>query len=94
MTFAGNLWLTSWGYKAELPVDDDKMMKLGRDAAAAIKAASGRVYKVGAAGKIFYPAGKPVRWIQSALYFTQVQGSEANPNIYFQVLSLSLRVIT
>ena len=23
----GNLWLTSWGYKAELPVDDAKLSR-------------------------------------------------------------------
>lgn len=53
----GSMWLTSWGYKAELPVDDDKMMRLGNAAAEAIEAVNGRKYKVGAAGKIFYPAG-------------------------------------
>ena len=34
------------------------MTSLGDKAAKAIKKATGRDYKVGAAGKIFYPAGK------------------------------------
>lgn len=53
----GQLWLTSWGYKSQLPVDNDKMVRLGQKAAEAIKASSGREYTVGAAGLIFYPAG-------------------------------------
>ena len=35
--FAGQYWLTSWGYKTELPVDNEKLVKLGREAADAIK---------------------------------------------------------
>ena len=53
----GQLWLTSWGYKAQLPVDNNKMIDLGEKAAEAIEKVNGRKYKVGAAGKIFYPAG-------------------------------------
>lgn len=54
----GNLWLTSWGYKKVLPVDNDKMITLGNEAAKAMERVNGRVYKVGAAGVIFYPAGE------------------------------------
>ena len=39
-------------------MDDAKMMSLGEGAAEAIRETTGRKYKVGAAGKIFYPAGK------------------------------------
>ena len=35
--FSGQYWLTSWGYKTELPVDNEKLVKLGREAADAIK---------------------------------------------------------
>ena len=58
MFFSGQLWLTSFGWTAQLPVDDAKMMSLGEGAAEAIRETTGRKYKVGAAGKIFYPAGK------------------------------------
>ena len=52
------MWLTSWGYKTELPVDDAKMMKLGNDAVSRMKSVNGRTYSVGSAGATFYPAGK------------------------------------
>lgn len=54
----GSRWLTAWGYKTQLPVDNGKMVKLGRDAAAAIKKVNkDRNYLVGSAGATFYPAG-------------------------------------
>ena len=55
---SGNLWLTPWGYKKQLPLDDDKMMKLANAAKERLEAVNGRKYKAGAAGAIFYPAGK------------------------------------
>ncbi|TRY63124.1 hypothetical protein TCAL_04005 [Tigriopus californicus] len=54
---AGQYWLTSWGYKTQLPVDNDKMVSLGKKAADAIFRTSGRRYKVGSAGALLYPAG-------------------------------------
>jgi len=54
----GQYWLTSWGYKTELPVDNTKLVKLGREAADAIKRVTpSRRYTVGSAGAIFYIAG-------------------------------------
>jgi len=54
----GQYWLTSWGYKTELPVDNEKLVKLGREAADAIQTITpGRRYTVGSAGAIFYVAG-------------------------------------
>eukprot|EP00095_Tigriopus_kingsejongensis_P000349 maker-scaffold1125_size61249-snap-gene-0.11 protein:Tk00349 transcript:maker-scaffold1125_size61249-snap-gene-0.11-mRNA-1 annotation:"carboxypeptidase b" len=53
----GQLWLTSWGYKSQLPVDNDKMVDLGNRAVKAMETINGRKYKVGAAGSVFYVAG-------------------------------------
>ena len=54
----GQYWLTSWGYKTELPVDNEKLVKVGREACDAIKCVtSSRSYTVGSAGAIFYIAG-------------------------------------
>ena len=54
----GQYWLTSWGYKTELPVDNEKLVKLGRDASDAVKTVTpSRQYTVGSAGAIFYIAG-------------------------------------
>ena len=54
----GQAWLTSWGYKTQLPVDHEKLVKLGREAADAIKCVtSSRSYRVGSGGAIFYVAG-------------------------------------
>ncbi len=60
---AGNMWLTSWGYKSELPVDNNKLVSMGEAAVSAIKEVNGREYTVGAAGKIFYPAGKCMNFV-------------------------------
>ena len=46
-----------WGYKSSLPVDNEKMVTLGNDAVAAIKAVNGRDYEVGPAGVVFPVAG-------------------------------------
>ena len=54
----GQYWLTSWGYKTELPVDNEKLVKVGREACDAIKCVTpSRSYTVGSAGAIFYIAG-------------------------------------
>jgi len=54
----GQYWLTSWGYKTQLPVDNAKLVKLGRDASDALKTITpDREYTVGSAGAIFYIAG-------------------------------------
>ena len=50
--------MTSWGYKTELPVDNEKLVKLGREAVDAVqKVTPSRSYTVGSAGAIFYIAG-------------------------------------
>ena len=54
----GQYWLTSWGYKTQLPVDNEKLVKVGREACDAIKCVTpSRSYTVGSAGAIFYIAG-------------------------------------
>ena len=54
----GQYWLTSWGYKTDLPVDNSKLVKVGREACDAIKCVTpSRSYTVGSAGAIFYIAG-------------------------------------
>ena len=58
MKLLGQYWLTSWGYKTQLPVDNAKLVKLGRDASDALKTITpDREYTVGSAGAIFYIAG-------------------------------------
>ena len=47
----------SWGYKSELAVDNEKLAKLGNEAAEAIKAVNGREYEVETAAGM-YPAGE------------------------------------
>ena len=53
----GQLILTSWGYKADLPYDNDKLMHFGNKLKQKIEETSGRLYTVGSAGAIFYAAG-------------------------------------
>ena len=54
----GQYWLTSWGYKTQLPVDNEKLVKVGREACDAIQCVTpSRSYTVGSAGAIFYIAG-------------------------------------
>ena len=54
----GQAWLTSWGYKTQLPVDHEKLVKLGREAVDAINCVTpSRFYDVGTAAEIFYIAG-------------------------------------
>ena len=53
----GEMLLTSWGYKSELPHDNDELIRIGSAAAAAIKGVNGRDYTVGPAGVVLYPAG-------------------------------------
>jgi len=54
----GQYWLTSFGYKTQLPVDNEKLVTLGRAAADAMKCVTpSRSYTVGSAGAIFYVAG-------------------------------------
>ena len=54
----GQYWLTSFGYKTELPVDNEKLVTLGRQAVDAIQCVTpSRSYTVGSAGAIFYIAG-------------------------------------
>jgi len=54
----GQYWLCSWGYKTQLAVDDDKLVRLGRQAVDAIKQVNpSRSYTIGSAGAIFYIAG-------------------------------------
>jgi len=54
----GQYWLTSFGYKTELPVDNEKLVTLGRQAVDAIQCVTpSRKYTIGSAGAIFYIAG-------------------------------------
>jgi len=54
----GQYWLTSWGYKTSLPLDNDKLVRLGRQAVEAIQCVTpNRRYTIGSAGAIFYIAG-------------------------------------
>jgi len=54
----GQYWLTSFGYKTELPVDNEKLVTLGRHAVDAIQCITpSRSYTIGSAGAIFYIAG-------------------------------------
>jgi len=54
----GQYWLTSFGYKTELPVDNEKLVTLGRHAVDAIQCVTpSRSYTIGSAGAIFYIAG-------------------------------------
>ena len=53
----GEMLLTSWGYKTEVPRDNDELIRIGNAAAAAIKSVNGREYAVGPAGVVLYPAG-------------------------------------
>ena len=53
----GESWLTSWGYRADPPVDHKELMKWGNEAAAAIKSIRGTKYEVGSAGSTLYFAG-------------------------------------
>jgi len=54
----GQYWLTSWGYKKSLPVDNDKLIRLGRQALEAMQCITpGLNYVIGSAGAIFYIAG-------------------------------------
>merc|ERR1712083_146783 len=54
----GQYWLTSWGYKTSLPLDNDKLVRLGRHAVDAIQCITpSRRYTIGSAGAIFYIAG-------------------------------------
>jgi len=54
----GQYWLTSWGYKKKLPVDNDKMVRLGRQAVEAMQCVTPDLrYTIGSAGAIFYIAG-------------------------------------
>ena len=55
--FLGQSWLTSWGYRAKLPLDNDELMAWGNRAVAAIKSVNGRTYNVGPAGTALYLAG-------------------------------------
>lgn len=57
ISIQGQYWLTSWGYKKQLPVDNEKLVAMGTKAAKAIYRSSRREYKVGAAGALLYPAG-------------------------------------
>lgn len=59
MFILGQLILTSWGYTNELPADNEMLIGVGNRIAEAMKQSSGRIYKVGPAGVIFYAAGKP-----------------------------------
>ena len=52
----GELLLTSWGYKSELPRDNDELIRIANAAAAAIKAVNNRDYTVEPACGL-YPAG-------------------------------------
>jgi len=54
----GSYWLTTWGYKKDVPVDYDKQLNLARAGVRAIQCVNpDREYTVGSAGKIFYIAG-------------------------------------
>merc|ERR1719392_500327 len=54
----GQYWLTSWGYKTSLPLDNDKLVRLGRQAVEAMQCVTpNRRYTIGSAGAIFYIAG-------------------------------------
>jgi len=54
----GQYWLTSFGYKTQLPVDNEKLVTLGRQAVDAIQCVTpSRSYTIGSAGAIFYIAG-------------------------------------
>jgi len=61
-----------------LPVDDHKMMRMGNEAAEAIQAVNGRKYKVGAAGKIFYPAGKTIVVVMTSMDIFDVVGGASD----------------
>merc|ERR1712032_1186315 len=53
----GQYWLTSWGYKTSLPLDNDKLVRLGRQAVEAIQCVTpNRRYTIGSAGAIFHIA--------------------------------------
>ena len=51
------MWLTSWGYKRQLPADDERIEKLSKAAVEAMEAVNGRKYEFGPAGMTLYPAG-------------------------------------
>ena len=53
----GQKFLTSWGYKFDLPDDHDELTAWGKDAAAAIKTIRGTKYGVGTASGGLYVAG-------------------------------------
>ena len=54
----GQYWLTSWGYKNDLPEDYDKLVNLGRKGATAIRCINpSRVYTVGSGAGVLYAAG-------------------------------------
>jgi len=55
----GQYWLSSFGYKTELPVDNEKLVTLGRHAVDAIQQVTpSRTYTIGSAGVVFhYAAG-------------------------------------
>merc|ERR1712008_593429 len=48
----GQYWLTSWGNKTSLPLDNDKLVRLGRQAVEAIQCVTpNRRYTIGSAGQ-------------------------------------------
>jgi len=54
----GEYWLTTWGYKTELPVDYEKQANLARRGVNAIKCTNpNRNYNLGSAAVVFYIAG-------------------------------------
>ena len=54
----GQYWLTSWGYKNELPEDYDKLVNLGTKGATAIRCINpSRMYMVGSGAGALYAAG-------------------------------------
>ena len=55
--FAGQSWLTSWGYRNDPPLDNDELIRWGNTAAAAIRSLHGTKYDVGSAGSTLYLAG-------------------------------------
>ena len=50
--------LYPWGYDRKVPADHEDLDRVGKEAAAAIKAVDGKDYTVGPAGSTLYPAGK------------------------------------
>jgi carboxypeptidase A4 len=62
--------LYPWGYDRKVPADHQDLDRVGKEAAAAIKAIDGKDYTVGPAGSTLYPAaGGSDDWAKGDLKF-------------------------